>query len=715
MLLNSDSLLVRPVKNSNLIRYSIPKTYTDANTDIAAYVTAGYYLYDMANTSSSPGLQGANATTSTAIVCLWKKAYPTGMYAFPSTWLSTSKDIVIMGCKVSTATTLVVGSSDYGLDVYWTQFGYSTAADGYIPATFMHQNAHFMRVDGNVFNFSGATYKNMTITNQYAATYNPTLFNNVAINSYQPMTLNYGANALYNISSINPISDTIGNSALVNIGTQTADMAIDGQNIFICSTAAISKLPTTTWTSASVVSIGTTAWGVGLCVDGGYLYCASPLSSSGNLSRVPINSFTSASISFINAGNFICNSAQKIICSDMQYIYFVSPSAGLSRIPTNNFTSAGITTLTLSSGAVTQFNTICNDGTNIYCAASNQNLIWKVPIATFTSASATLTTPNLLVSSNILTDNTNLYFVSSGTMLVKLPIATMVSSAATILTLPAAAAPIAIDGTYLYFGWANGWQRIPLSNFTTSAITYISNSIIPGGEATDGIYLYNNSNSNTNYNYSKTFIANQSVNSNVPLVLPSLNTGYLTGTTTSQFLYMNADINLQFQIFYSLLGKTTRNLYNIQFRNNAPIDDSLKKFNVGTNWLWRRTDAESYIAPSTNSTANNNYILNLSMYNSAGSAYNFTGLPEDENFTIRAVSSSGDEQIFEWYNDALRNTVFNQGGSAANTQLKYYITHCFSILEFEQYQDLKTITPNYVNGAISGSVTMNLLDNEILL
>ena len=95
--------------------------------------------------------------------------------------------------------------------------------------------------------------------------------------------------------------------------------------------------------------------------------------------------------------------------------------------------------------------------------------------------------------------------------------------------------------------------------------------------------------------------------------------------------------------------------------------------------------------------------------------YDFTTkLPADENILMRAVSSSGDEQIFEWYNLAIRNTIINQGVQFAKSNLNYYITHCFNILEFETIQDLFNVTPNYSNGALQGSVLMNSLDNEVL-
>ena len=709
MLLNSMSLWIKPIQSSSLMPYYLQKSYTDANADIASYVTAGYKLFDMAATSAAHGFDAIPATTSTALLCVWKKAYPYGVYNMLSTQIgTTSFDIAVFGCKVSTATSLVVSSSDAFLDVYFTQFGWSSSNNQTMNNTMEYINAHFLRTDGNKFNFSGFNFANMQYYNHYGnTTLNMAGMNNVGINAYQPLVLNNPSAALMQVNNV--VNDVVGNGYTVNVGQ------IPGRNI---------------------------------CSDGIYLY--SQNISSPNLIRIPISTFTSASVASVNVGQNAYN-----VLTDGIYVYSVMGGVNtIIRVPINSFTSGSVTTVNMGQSA----NWIAIDGTNIYSANSVNATVIKIPIGTWTSASVSSVNTGLTNINQLITDGTYLYMVNLSSTITRIPIATWTSaSVSSIGTATTYNTCMTFDGNNVYCqgNIINNISKIPVATWSTVNISSIDTGMTAFSMCCDGLYIYNSSpnsnnimrfpiasftsNSLTKYNINqsgyictdginiynqsgntllKMYIVNQSINTNNFAVYPAINTTYLTAST-SGFLAMQGNINQQYQIFYSLLGKTTRNLYNIQFRPDAAIPDSLKRFNANTNWLWKRYDAESFLVSSagaSTATSGSVYINNLNLYNPSSTlGYDFTTkLPADENILMRAVSSSGDEQIFEWYNLAIRNTIINQGVQFAKSNLNYYITHCFNILEFETIQDLFNVTPNYSNGALQGSVLMNSLDNEVL-
>lgn len=696
MLINSNSVQMQTVKTTDIfVNYTTP-TSTTAQAVLDYYIGLGYKTYNIANTSfstSTPGLAGITATTSTAILATWITGSPNvGFYNLSTSYFnSTSKDIVLFGGIVTPGTAPTIASTyGYNMDVYFNKFrNHYTSSPAVYNFTMEMIKPNFVNT---IFsnNISGITINNAEINNRRNSQITTNNINNVSIKNYQPLTLNNNINALVEYQNV--ITDIPNNKITFSIGAATSNFCTDGQYIYsgVASTNIIKKIDKVTKTVVGTLDIGQATYE--MCTDGKYIYSGS--FATNNIKRILISDFTT--ISTLGIGQ-----ATEAICTDGTYVYCgTSTTNNIKRITILDFT----TIATLGIAQASDF--IIQDGNYVYCGTSATNNLKRILISDFT----TIATLGIGQSTTYMcTDGRYLY---CGTVATNNLIRVLISDFTTTNTLVLTQSTTALycDGTYVYTcSQVNTTVlKILISDFST-IYTYNLDSVYYI-MISDGEYLYlGNLASN---NLTIIYIAYSSINSNFDFN-QTLNDTIITNT--SNYQYLNADIAVQYETFYSLLGKTTRNFYNVSFRNNAYIPDTLKKFTTNRNWLWRRNDVNYTLGTTSTSPYR---IYRLDIKNPTGTAsYTPSALWSDENILLRATSTSGIYGLsigyWLWFNEKLHNTSLN--GYTINNNLYYKITHAFQILEFETISDIINITPLTSNGALQGSIKLNNIDNEVVL
>lgn len=706
MLNNSRSWLVNQSLSTQLFINSIELTKDQIQSNIDAYLTLGYKPFDITSTSSDMGFSRIPATTSTSLLCLFISTYPQGTYYLTTQWLngtatSMGKDIVIMGCKVPTTSCVLASSSDANLDVWFTQMKhYTSSAPMTISPKLESISAHFWNYDKGM-NYSGISLNNMTLNNHYLCQMGTNAINNSIIKSYAPLILLNNHPSLYDVE--NNMNDTIGNYYTYitsSVPYYPGAFYIDNGIIYVgqlTNSGIVNKINMETLTLIASLDIGRNI--TCMCGDNNYIYCGRKdvmAADAGLIVRILKSDFTTFSTKDIS------HYSDCICCNETYIMTGNNTDNTVTRILVSDFNTLATKSIGQTSRAC------CNDNTYCYFGGSGTNDVIRLTISDWN----TTATKSISQTTYSMCTNGSYVFCGGGANTL---IGILISDWTTTISkdIGRYTHGLCTNGRSLFSVYGTDYEIIELLISDFNSIGYYNNGYVTASLIiSSGNYLFTIASpdfTGNHYNVTKIIIGNPSINTNFAQLF-SLKSDRIT--STSYYKILNCDINTQYQIYYSQLGKTTRNFYNISFRADAPVDDTLKKFNINYNWIIKRTDIETVLCPTTNTT-DRIRLYNLGMiYSSSTGEYTFDHLSMDENFLMRGTTTSGDEQYFMYYNGKVHQTYINQGIQNPQMNLYYSITNVFQIMDYERVDDVRNLIPGSVNSPISGGVLLNNNDNE---